>query len=532
MEDTEQKGLEVEEVDLEDQNQAASILSLQPHSSTKEIEIEVFDTIDTNKRPKAFRSTFHEVIVVVILSLAPAASSLANGAYQMSMPETTSHFGISGGSMAWASGSVFLGSGSFVLLLGGLADALGRKNSMMIGYAGYAIFALIGGFMDNFIALCVMRGLQGMSVAAGTPAAAGLLGSTYRSGQRKNRVMACFSAGAPIGNCVGFTVGGICTQLISWRAIHFFMTILYGSLAVAAFFFVPRDRAIDWENSLNILKKMDITGAFLSMAGFTLLAFSLTEGDAADKGWKTPYVIALLIIGVLLIVALGVYESYIPEKPLIPMQIWKSKDFTITMLIVAMGWIEFYGVFTYFGMQYFEKVLGYSPLKTTACFLTMTIVGVAANIVVALTFHLMSGRMFMIIGTLGFLGGAIVWETLDMHRSYWLGPFWAFTLSVIGGDITYNVANMVTLSSVSRELQSSAAGVFNTVIQFAGVIGLAISSAVVGARNPYYGTPEQYDHIPELFDGFKNAYLLAIGCGSVAVFLSCFLKVGKSGAPA
>ncbi|CDK29603.1 unnamed protein product [Kuraishia capsulata CBS 1993] len=214
------------------------------------------------------------------------------------------------------------------------------------------------------------------------------------------------------------------------------------------------------------------------------------------------------------------------------MGIWKSKDFTITMVIVAMGWTEFYGILTYYAMQYFEDVLGYTPLRTTACFLTMTIVAVSANVVVAFTFHLVSGRIFMVIGGLGFLGGAIVWETMDIHRSYWLGPFWAFSFTVIGGDISYNVANMVTLSSVSRELQSSASGVFNTVMQFAGIIGLAISSALVGARNPYYGTPEQDQHIPELFDGFKNAYLLAIGCGSVAVFLACFLKVGKSGASA
>ncbi len=50
-------------------------------------------------------------------------------------------------------------------------------------------------------------------------------------------------------------------------------------------------------------------------------------GDASD-GWRTPYVIVMLLLGVLLIGAF-IYWEHIFSRPLMPLFIWKDKNFCL-----------------------------------------------------------------------------------------------------------------------------------------------------------------------------------------------------------
>ena len=62
---------------------------------------------------------------------------------------------------------------------------------------------------------------------------------------------------------------------------------------------------------------------------------ALSLADTAPQGWKTPYVLVFLILGVLLIVAFVFFETRYPY-PLIPMWIWHDRDFSILLIIMAM----------------------------------------------------------------------------------------------------------------------------------------------------------------------------------------------------
>jgi len=51
-------------------------------------------------------------------------------------------------------------------------------------------------------------------------------------------------------------------------------------------------------------------------------------GSDAAQGWKTPYVLVLLILGILLIAAFIVWEIKY-EHAMIDMKIWLDKDFSL-----------------------------------------------------------------------------------------------------------------------------------------------------------------------------------------------------------
>ncbi|GME90442.1 hypothetical protein B5S28_g378 [[Candida] boidinii] len=480
-------------------------------------------------RPSCFKNAFQEYVCVLVLAFAPSASTMAAAAYQVSLTSISDHFDVYGGELTWSVSSVMLANGSCLLLMGGLADAFGRRNTLLFGYISYSLSALIGGFMKNFVVVCIFRALQGMFVAASIPSAVGFLGATYENGRRKNLVMSIFAAGGPIGGSFGFILGAVFSQIFNWRAVHFYLAIFFGILALLAFLLMPVDKEIEWRNAFEIAKKLDYFGSFISLAGFTLICFSLTDVDSAELKWHTSYIIALLIVGIALIAGFVLYELYVPEAPLMPMQLWKSKNFCLSVIIGSFVYMEFFGVLNFFAALYFEQIRHYSPIITGCCFIVQPISGIIFNITAGLTMHIIPGTVLVIIGSCGATTAAIIWATNSIDRNYFLGPFWGFMLAISGIALVYNVANRIALSSVDISLQSRAAGTFNTCMQIASTIGLSISATIVSTKNPYYGTKEQTQHLVELFESFKYAYYFAIGCGCTSLICSCFVRVGVVG---
>lgn len=486
---------------------------------------------DPEQRPPIFKSTLQEVICIICVTFAPAAATMAGSCFQLALTVTSEFFHVDGGRLTWCVNSVVLANGACLLLMGGVADGLGRRNSLMIGYFLYAVFSLISGFMNNFVALCIMRALMGASVACATPAAAGFLGSTYKDSKRKNMAMSIFSLGAPVGGASGFFIAGVCLIAINWRAIHFFLAILFCIISVCVYFYIPNDEThMEWRRSKEIFPHLDYGGSVISLAAFTLICFALTQVDATEKRWNTPYIIALLVVGILLIGVFVLYEIYIPSQPIMPMKLYKSLNFDLCMIISAFCWMNFQGVLNYYSIVYLEMIRGYSSIITACCLLPQTIVGMCVNIFAGFTMHLIPGHILVSVGCLGFLVATIIWSTLSIDRNYFLGPFWSFCICVLGADLIYNVSNRCSLNLVSKDVQSRAAGTFNTIINLASSVGLGIASTIVTSKYSLYGTTEEDDHPVQLWEGIRYAFYFGLAlCGSSLV-ISFFLKVGVVGA--
>ncbi|QPG76067.1 hypothetical protein FOA43_003453 [Brettanomyces nanus] len=486
---------------------------------------------DPEQRPPIFKSTFQEFMCVALVTFAPAAASMGSSAFQTALSATSLYFNVDGGVLTWCVNSITLANGGCLLLMGGVADALGRRNSLIIGFFSYALFSLIAGFMKNFAVLCILRALMGAAVACATPAAAGFLGSTYKDSKRKNMAMSIFALGAPVGGASGFFIAGVCIAAFNWRAVHYFLAIIFCLFSVGVVFFMPDDETrMQWGRAGQIFRHLDYGGSFISLTAFTLICFSLTQVDAATDGWGTPYIIALLVVGIALIPVFVLYEMHIPSQPIMPMALFKSWNFDLCMIISAFCWINFQGVLNYYSIVYFEMIRGYSAIITACCVLPQPIAGVCVNIFAGLTMHKIPGRILVFVGCLGFLTASIIWATFPIDRNYFLGPFWAFIVCVLGADFIYNVANRCSLGLVEKEVQSRAAGTFNTIIQLASSVGLGLSSTIVSSKYSLYGTSEQNDHKQEFWHAIRYAFYFGIALSGISLILSLFLQIGVVGA--
>lgn len=481
--------------------------------------------LKANGRPSCFKSTAHEVIVVLLCSMGPALGNSNVGLSQLSLTYIGDSFGVTGGPLTWAVGAFTLANGAFVLFMGGIADAFGRKNALVLSYFFYALFSLASGFVHNFVGFCILRALQGVAGAASVPASVGVISLVYPPGTRRNKAMATFSGGAPVGYALGLIGAGISCEYLSWRSILYFMAIVYLLTAILSYLFIPADDSRSWESIKDSLRSMDYCGIFIIISGLTLVTFALTQSDAAPEKWRTPYIIGLLIAGILIIAIFLVYETYVPKRPLLPMFIWKSPSFGLCMAIVTSGWMSAIGIVVFYMALFFQNIWKKSPIEVTVHFLPLAIFGLSVNVLAAYVLHRVSGRLLMIIGMFSYTLAAVLWAVMKPEYSYWAIPFPAMLLNCMGADLAYNVGTMHTLNSVSKQLQSTAGGLFNTLLQLSITIGLAAASAIVSSITD---TSTASPH--ELLKAYRGAFWLAAGIAGAGLFGSFFLSIGRQGA--
>jgi len=93
--------------------------------------------------------------------------------------------------------------------------------------------------------------------------------------------------------------------------------------------------------------EFDIFGIILLMAAWCLFMLPFTLQAYAPNGWKTPYIIAMIVLGLLLFPVFGLYERFLAPVPFLP---WKYlKEPTIVGSCVLYG-VMFLSVMCWNGM--------------------------------------------------------------------------------------------------------------------------------------------------------------------------------------
>lgn len=307
----------------------------------------------------------------------------------------------------------------------------------------FSVFALVAGFAKSGIAIDVLNGVMGLMSASAIPPAVGILGLCYeKPSKRKNYAFACFSAGNPLGFVFGTIFGGVATNLFGWRASFWLIAIIFLVFTIVGIWTVPRDFTDKEPMNLETLKRFDILGTVMIIFGIGMFSAALSLGESAPQGWKTGYVLALLIVGILLMVSFAVWDNWF-RYPLVPMGIWKDKNFTICLCILMLGFMAFVPA-VFFIALFYQKVLRLSALMTAVRLLPMAIMGMIVNIVAGLILHKVSNKLLMLIATLAYSIACLLLALNRESSNYWAFSFPAFICIVIGADLEFNVANMVS----------------------------------------------------------------------------------------
>ncbi len=430
-------------------------------------------TISKPSTPSATgRGAINPWLVLVIACLAQFMVVLDATVVNIALPSVQRGLHFSAANLQWVVNGYTLIFGGFLLLGGRAADLLGRKRLFVAGVILFSAASLLNGLAQSSGMLIVGRGLQGLGGALVSPAALSIVTTTFSDGEQRTKALGVWSAIAAGGAAVGLLVGGILTDIASWRWV-FFVNVPIGIATVAlASRYVVESRA-DVEH-----RSYDIAGAFTVTAGLVVLVYAIVKAQA--YGWGSPRTLGLGAAALTLLSAFLVIESR-SQAPLMRLSIFRIRALAVADTALLLVASAMFGMF-FFASLYVQEVLGYSPLRAGLAFLPVSAgIMVGAGLAQQLIKRL-GVRVVSIAGIALATAGMLVLTQLPVHGSY-AGDLLVGLLPMsIGMGLTFVPITLLGTSGVKGEDAGLASGLFNTAQQVGGSLGLAILSSLAASQ--------------------------------------------------
>jgi EmrB/QacA subfamily drug resistance transporter len=359
-------------------------------------------------------------------------------------------------------------SAAFILIGSKVGDLIGRKRAYVLGLLAYATGALAMALAQDLIAIIIFWAIiGGLGASLLLPAMQSLVHGNF-SGAMQKKAYAMVGAAAAIAAAVGPLIGGFITTYLSWR-VAFLGEDLIIAIVLSGIRLV---KDAPYTGS----RQVDVVGAILSvlgMGGVVLGILVWQEGGEA--------VGAVIAAGV---VALGSFAWWLVRrkrqgKPtLIDPDLFKSAIFRLGITGQLLQQIALGGLMIALPI-YLQMVLEYNALEAGLSIAPLSL----SMFFVALLMSRRAGRQrpSQVI-RLGFLlvtaGVALLLPIVPRADSGW----WLVVPLLIAGSglgLLVSQLNNYTLSPISQERVSEAAGVNSAGGSFGLSFGLAFAGAIM-----------------------------------------------------
>src|SRR3954447_22602764 len=377
------------------------------------------------------------------------------------------HF--SAADLSWVQSAYALTFGGFLLLGARAGDVIGRRAVFVLGIGVFTFASCIGGFAQSPAELLIARAVQGLGGAIAAPATLALLTTTFEEGEPRTRALAAYSAVAGAGGSVGLVLGGLLTDVVSWRA-GLFINVPVGT---ALMLLAPR-YLTETERQPG---RFDVPGAITSTLGMTAVVYGFVR--AASDGWGDAITVASFGSGLLLLAAFVLTEQR-AAHPITPLRLFASRErsaaYAARMLVVG-------GMFSmfFFLSQYLQGVRGYTPLETGIAFLPMTVVMFSMVRAVPRLTARIGGNTLLIAGvSLAALG--MTWLSYIGEATPFF-PSIAAPLMLLGVGMGGALAPLTAagIAGVESADAGAASGLVNAAHQLGGSLGLSVLVTVFAA---------------------------------------------------
>jgi EmrB/QacA subfamily drug resistance transporter len=411
-------------------------------------------------------------LVLVIACLAQFMVVLDATVVNIALPSVQRGLHFSAANLQWVVNGYTLIFGGFLLLGGRAADLLGRKRLFVAGVILFSLASLLNGFAQSSGMLIAGRALQGLGGALVSPAALSIVTTTFSDGEQRTKALGVWSAIAASGAAVGLLMGGVLTDLASWRWV-FFVNVPVGiATVVLALRYVAESR-IESEH-----RSFDLAGAFAVTSGLVVLVYTIVKAQAF--GWGSARTIGLGAVAIALLVAFVAIERR-AKAPLMRLNIFRIRTLAVADAVLLLVASAMFGMF-YFASLYVQEILGYSPLRAGLAFLPVT-AGIMIGAVLAQQLIRRIGVRYVSIAGIALATvGMLVLTQLPVHGSYAGNLLVGLLPMSLGMGLTFVPITLLGTGGVKGEDAGLASGLFNTAQQVGGSLGLAILSTLAASQ--------------------------------------------------
>lgn len=403
---------------------------------------------------------------LVVLAFAVLLIAVDATVLDLALPRIGDALAPSGTQLLWIIDVYSFVLAGLLVTMGTLGDRVGRRRLLLIGALGFGAASMVAAWSVTSEMLIAARVLQGVSGATLMPATLGLIRSMFTDPRQRTTAIGVWSAMAGGGAAVGPLIGGWLLEHFWWGSVFLINVPVMAVLLVLGPRVIPESRNPD-------PGRFDLPSAGLSMLAVVPVVYAVKE--TAVHG-PTAIAAGMGVVGV----AAGVVfvrRQRILADPMLDLTLFTRKAFTAAIVIDFCAVFALAGVL-FFGSQYLQSVLGYSPFAAGLWLLpgaVTSVIGSAVAPVLVRYWHpgtvLRTGFGISAVGA-GMLG----WLRPDGG----VGVFVAgFVLVGFGVGVALTLTSDLVVSSVDPKRAGAASAVSETTYELGAALGVAVVGSVV-----------------------------------------------------
>ena len=463
-------------------------------------------------------------LILTSVSLGSLMATLDGSIVNIALPAIQADFRIDLTTVEWVVVAYLLVVGCLLLPMGRLGEVQTFKRTYLIGFAIFTLASVCCGASPTEAWLVGFRVVQAVGAAMIMAMGPAIVARTFPAAER-GRALGLNAISVSIGLSLGPALGGILTQVATWRAI-FLINVPIGLFAI-----IWAARVLPTETA-GRGQAFDLRGAALSGGALFALLLALSEGQA--WGWTSPVILALWVAFIVLGVAFVLAEGH-SIQPMIDLGLFRIRPFSAGLASVV---VAFAGLFTATFLLPFllEQASGFSPIEAglllTPVPITMALVapfsGAASD---------RFGPRVLASAGMAVMAAALLSLTQLPVRFELADLVWRLVLLGVGQGLFMSPNSSAVLGSVPRSRVGTASGTLAQMRVNGQALGIALSGAIVATRLPIRladlgaGAPTAAMRNLALAGAIHDAFVVAAGVCCVGIVTSLVRGSSRPGRP-
>jgi len=392
-----------------------------------------------------------------------------NSTLNVALPTLARDLGATESQLQWVVASYSLVFAGLLFTSGALGDRYGRKGALQCGLATFFLASLLASQASDITQIIACRAVMGVGAAFIMPATLSILVNVFPPGERA-KAIAIWATTTGVAGSIGPVITGyVLTHY--WFGSAFLVYLPVIALAfVGGWFFVPKSRDPDES-------RIDPIGALLSIVGVSALVFGFIQ--APGEGWGAPVTLAAFAVAAVVLTAFVLWELH-TDEPMLDMRYFRNPAFSVGSGAMMLVFMAMYGVMLLM-TQYFQLVLGFSPLDTAIRLLPIAMIMLVVTPFTPAIVNRFGANRSVAFGMLLVALGFALFTRLGLDTPFWYA--WLALAPLMTG-VSLSMAPMTAsiMSAVPESRAGAGSAMNDATREFGAALGIAVLGSIAASQ--------------------------------------------------
>jgi DHA2 family multidrug resistance protein-like MFS transporter len=411
------------------------------------------------------RATRREWIGLGVIALPALVYAMDLTVLTLALPSISADLHPSSTELLWIVDIYGFMVAGFLITMGTLGDRIGLRRLLLTGAAAFGASSVVAAFSSSPEMLIASRALLGVAGATLAPSTLSLIRNMFEDDAQRTVAIGIWIASFSAGAAIGPLVGGLLLESFDWGSVFLLAVPVMALLLAIGPRLLPEYK--DPQPG-----RLDLGSAALSLVAALAVIYGIKAiaKDGVGLAGVAPMLAGLAVGGVF------VDRQRRLSEPMIDLGLFRRPAFSLALGANTLGFAVLFGI-EVFVAQYFQLVLGYSPLEAGL----WSVPGAVAFIVGSQLTPPLAARTGAPAAMLGGIAVAIIGVALLTQVGATDGPGLLVAGVVIlslGLAPLFTLAADLAIGSAPPERAGAAAGISETSSELGGALGLAVLGTI------------------------------------------------------